>query len=266
MIHQGFDIEGKVALVTGGTSGLGRAIAEGYASAGARVYAGSRTISKVDEARCALKAHGVLNEALELDVSDPASVDAAVSRVMEEAGRIDIVVNAAGIMLRADAFDIDVEEWNRVLAINVTGTFLVCQAAGRAMRGQPEGGSIINIASLSSFVGLAWVTAYGMSKSAVLGITRSLAVEWAPSRIRVNAIAPGVFPTPLNRPLIEGTPRGQWFRNHTPMGRFGEASELVGGAIYLASDAASFVTGEILTIDGGFLACGVPGAPPEIQG
>lgn len=261
MSHPSFDITGKVALVTGGTSGLGRAIALGLAEAGATVYAGSRDAGRVDAARAALKAHSPQNDAIALDVADPASVCAAMDAVVSAAGRVDIVVNAAGITHRANAEDMALDDWERVLRINLTGTFLTCQAAARQMIAQGSGGAIVNIASLASFVGLSFVSGYCASKAAVKELTAVLAVEWAQHNIRVNAIAPGVFPTPLNRPLIEGTPRGEWFVRHTPMARFGEASELVGAALYLASPAAGFVTGATLAVDGGFLACGAPTNP-----
>jgi NAD(P)-dependent dehydrogenase (short-subunit alcohol dehydrogenase family) len=155
----------------------------------------------------------------------------------------------------------ELADWERVLRTNLTGTFLCCQAAARIMK-DGGGGAIVNIASLASYVGLSWVAAYGASKAAVKELTQVLAVEWADLGIRVNAIAPGVFPTPLNRALIEGTPRGNWLKAHAPMNRFGNPEELVGAAIFLCSPAASFITGETLAVDGGFLACGAPANPP----
>jgi len=256
-----FDIAGRAALVTGGTSGLGRAIALGFARAGARVFAGSRDPARVEAAAAELRGIRPDCGALVLDVADPESVRAVVNHVREEAGCIDILVNAAGITHRQPSMDCSLEDWERVLRVNLTGTFLCCQAAARAMR-ESGGGSIINIASLSSRIGLAHVAAYGASKAAVMQLTQSLGSDWAQHGIRVNAIAPGVFPTPLNRALIEGTPRGAWFLHHTPMKRFGRPDELVGAAIFLASPASSYVTGETLVVDGGFLACGVPADIP----
>ena len=262
MAYSPLDISGKVCLVTGGTSGIGRAIALGFAEAGATVVAGSTNPDKVSSIRDELARHGRNHDAVRIDVSDPGSVRDAVEGAARKYGRLDAVVNAAGVIKKQPSLEMPPEEFERIVRINLTGSFIVNQAAGRVMKDQPpnakgQRGSIVNIASLNSFISLSEVLAYACSKSGVLGLIRGLANEWGQYGIRVNGIAPGVFPTDLNRPLIEGTPRGEWLRKHTPMDRFGDASELVGAAIYLVSDAASYTTGETIVVDGGFLSRGV---------
>lgn len=262
MTYPGLDIGGKVCLITGGTSGIGRAIALGFAEAGATVVAGSTNPEKVSAVKAELSRFGRNHDAVRLDVGDVASVRQAVEGVARKFGRIDAVVNAAGVIKKQPSLEMPPEEFERIVRINLTGTFIVNQAAGRVMKEQPPGvrgqrGSIVNIASLNSFVSLSEVLAYACSKSGVLGLIRGLANEWGQYGIRVNGIAPGVVPTDLNRPLIEGTARGDWLRKHTPLERFGDAAELVGAAIYLISDAASYTTGETIVVDGGFLSRGV---------
>ena len=256
MAFAGFDLTGKTALVTGGTSGLGRAIALGLAQSGASVIVASRDESKIAGTVEALKPCVDSCDGISLNVGDPGSIAAAFERVKGERDRLDILVNAAGTIQKKDPLEVTLEEWEHVLRVNLTGTFLCCQAAARMMK-ERDGGAILNIASLTSFVGFSEVTAYGASKAGIAQLTQSLANDWARYGIRVNAIAPGVFPTPLNRKLLEGTPRGEWLRRHAPMERFGEAEEIAGAAIYLVSPAASFTTGEVLAVDGGFLARGV---------
>jgi NAD(P)-dependent dehydrogenase (short-subunit alcohol dehydrogenase family) len=262
MPYPGLDISRKVCLVTGGTSGIGRAIALGFAEAGATVVAGSTNPEKVSAIKGELGKFGRNHDAVRLDVGDAASVREATEGTARKFGRLDAVVNAAGVIKKQPSLEMPPEEFERIVRINLTGSFIVNQAAGRVMKEQqPDAkglrGSIVNIASLNSFISLSEVLAYACSKSGVLGLIRGLANEWGQYGIRVNGIAPGVFPTNLNRPLIEGTERGAWLRKHTPAGRFGDATELVGAAIYLVSDAASFTTGETIVVDGGFLSRGV---------
>lgn len=259
MPHQSLDIAGKVCLITGGTSGLGRAIALGFAQAGASVVAGSSSAEKVSAIQ---KELGTDHLGVRIDVSDESSVRGAIESTVARFGRLDAVVNAAGVIKRQPALEMPPAEFERIVRVNLTGSFIVAQQAGRVMKDQPPDarglrGSIVFIASLNSYISLTEVLAYACSKSGVLGLVRGLANEWAPYGIRVNAIAPGVFPTDLNRPLIEGTARGEWLKRHTPLGRFGDAEELVGAAIYLISPSASYTTGETIIIDGGFLSRGV---------
>jgi NAD(P)-dependent dehydrogenase (short-subunit alcohol dehydrogenase family) len=259
-MYKGLDISGMVTLVTGGTSGIGRAIALGFAQAGAKVIAGSTNPDKV---AAMAKELGAGHHGVRLDVSDEKSVVAAMKSAKDKFGRVDAVINAAGIIAKKPSLEVTTEEFDRIVRVNLTGSFIVAREAARVMKDQPPSGqrnlrgSITFIASLNSFISLSEVLAYASSKSGVLGLVRGLANEWASLGIRVNAIAPGVFPTDLNRPLIEGTERGKWLTAHTPMNRFGAADELVGAAVYLASPSASYTTGETIIVDGGFLARGV---------
>jgi len=258
-MYNGFDISGKVVLVTGGTSGIGRAIALAMASAGAKIVAGSSSEAKVAAIK---KELGGEHEAVQLDVSDEASVKNAVAATVKRFGRIDAMINAAGVIARKPSLEVTTAEFERIIRINLTGSFIAARETAAVMKEQKPDekglrGSIVFIASLNSFISLTEVLAYASSKSGVLGLVRGLANEWAPLGIRVNAIAPGVFPTDLNRPLIEGTPRGDWLKKHTALGRFGEADELAGASIYLISPSASYTTGETIIVDGGFLAKGV---------
>ena len=259
MGYPGLEISGKVCLVTGGTSGLGRAIALGMAQAGAKVIAGS---SNADKVAAMKKELGQGHEAIQIDVADEASVKAATATAMSRFGRLDAVVHAAGVIKRQPSLEMPAAEFERIVRVNLVGSFIVAQAAGRVMKDQApdsrgQRGSLVFIASLNSYISLTEVLAYAASKSGVLGLVRGLANEWAPLGIRVNGIAPGLFPTELNRSIIVGTPRGDALLRHTPLNRFGDAEELVGAAIYLISPSASFTSGDTLVVDGGFLTKGV---------
>jgi NAD(P)-dependent dehydrogenase (short-subunit alcohol dehydrogenase family) len=256
MSLQLFNLSGRVAVVMGGTSGIGRAIALGLAEAGADVISTGRRSVLVNEVGDEIEKLGRKTLRVPVDASKRESIDALRDAALQEFGRVDILLNSAGQNFRKPSHAVTEDEWNGIMDINVTGIFRACQSFYEPLV-QSARGRIINIASLTSYVGFFEITPYAASKSAVLGLTRNLAIEWAPKGINVNAIAPGVFRTDLNAGLLDGTDRGRELLIRTPMKRFGNVGELVGLAILLASDASSFITGQCIAVDGGFLASGV---------
>jgi NAD(P)-dependent dehydrogenase (short-subunit alcohol dehydrogenase family) len=250
-----FDLTGRTAVVVGGTSGIGRALALGLADAGADVVATGRRPDLVDRVAADIESRGRRTLRHPADVASAASLESFRDACGHAFDRVDIVVAAAGVTKRVPTLDMHEADWMHILDTNLSGVLRTYQAFAPPMISR-GGGRLIAVASLASFVGLFEVAAYTASKSAVAGLTRALAVEWAPHGVTVNAIAPGVFETDLNRALLAG-PRGQEFLHRTPMRRFGRLEELVGAAVFLASDAASFVTGQLLVVDGGLLASGV---------
>ncbi len=257
-----FNVANKVVLITGGASGIGKAIATAFVQSGAKVVIGSRTLEKIEQAVTELNQINPANEdspaaiGVALDVTCDNSVQRAVRKTLDAHNQLDIVVNSAGIMMRKPTVELTAEEFNLVHETHVTGTLRVCQAAHKIFHEQHHG-CIINLASISSFVDLVEVTAYAAAKNAILGLTRSLANEWASHGIRTNAIAPGFVPTDINRKMIENTDRGRRILEHTPMGRFGSGDEIAGSAVFLASPAAKFINGHTLVVDGGYLASGI---------
>jgi NAD(P)-dependent dehydrogenase (short-subunit alcohol dehydrogenase family) len=250
-----FDLSGRTAVVVGGTSGIGRTLALGLAEAGADVVATGRRIELVKEVAAEIERHGRRTLTIAADVSDMASLERLRDGCLEAFGKVDILLAVAGMTKKSPTLEMDEADWQRVIDTNLTGTLRACQVFGRPMIAQKYG-RIVTIGSLSSFVGLFEVAAYVASKAGVAGLTRALAVEWAPHNVTVNALVPGLFRTDLNSALLD-SPRGQEFLMRTPMKRFGRIEELVGAAVFLSSEAASFVTGHMLAVDGGFLASGV---------
>ena len=249
-------LKDRVAVVIGGTSGIGRALSLGLAEAGADVVASARRREQVESVACEIEQLERRTVRVICDVADRSSLEHLRSKVLSAFGRFDILVNCAGTTRRVSTLQETERDWNEVLNVNLTGTLRACQVFGAPMleRGY---GRIINIASLASFVALYEVAAYAASKAGVVSLTKSLALEWGPRGVCVNAVAPGLFLTEMNQNLIDGTERGREFILRTPMKRFGKVEELAGAAVFLASDAASFVNGEVIVVDGGFLASGV---------
>jgi NAD(P)-dependent dehydrogenase (short-subunit alcohol dehydrogenase family) len=248
-----FDLGGKVAIVTGGGSGIGRQMADGLAEAGADIVVCARKPERCEQAAEELRALGVRSLGLRCDVRDPGEVQAVIDRTRAELGRIDVLVNNAGTSWGAPAEDYPLEGWQKVIDVNLTGVFLCSQAAGRVMIDQGGGGTIVNIASVAAFGGaepeLMNAVAYNAAKGGVVSFTRDLATKWARHGIRVNAIAPGWFPTDLNKVLLDARPEA--YLEHIPLRRFGGPDDLKGAVVYLASAASSYVTGQTLVVDGG---------------
>lgn len=250
------DLSGRVAVVLGATSGIGRTIAVGLAEHGADVVPTSRRKEQVEHACREVEAAGRRTIRRTTDVSRRESIDELRDRVLDQLGRIDILVNAAGYTSKQPTVKVCEQQWSAMLDVNLNGALRACQSMYKPLKASGAG-RVINIASLGSFVAFHEVAPYCASKSALLSLTRSLGCEWARDGIRVNAIAPGVFPTDLNTRLVRDTARGRELLSRTPMGRFGDPKELVGVAVMLASDAASFLTGQCIVVDGGYLASGV---------
>jgi NAD(P)-dependent dehydrogenase (short-subunit alcohol dehydrogenase family) len=251
--YSGFDLDGRVVVVTGGGGGLGAAMARGVASAGAAVAVADVAAERAAAVAAEVAAAGGRGLGVGVDVTDPAAVARMADEVTRALGPIDGLVNAAGVTRRAAAAEFPLEDWHRILAVNLTGTFLCCQAVGRGMLARRRG-KIVNIASIAGRIGLPGTIAYSASKGGVVMVTRGLAVEWAPYDVQVNAIAPSWFQTSMGN-LIEREPEyRERAMRRVPAGRLGQPDELVGALVFLLSDASRMVTGHILAVDGGTLA------------
>jgi NAD(P)-dependent dehydrogenase (short-subunit alcohol dehydrogenase family) len=255
-LEEKFSLKNRVAVVLGGTSGIGQAIARGLARAGATTIASSRDRERVEVQAADIESLGSKTLRIPSDVQDRGSLQNLCDEAVLAFGQVDILVVTSGLLKKMPSEDVPDEDWTRIVDVNLNGTFRANQVFGRQMIRQQRG-SIINIGSMTSFVSFSEVAAYGASKGGVLMLTRTLACEWARHNVRVNGIAPGVFRTPLNTKVLDIPERFAAIAGRTPMARVGNVEELVGAAIFLASDASSFVTGEMLPVDGGFLAKGI---------
>lgn len=255
-MRSALDLSDRVAVVIGATSGLGRALAIGLAQHGADVVPSGRRAGQLEDVCRAIEESGRRTLRQPVDVGERQAIDVLRDAALDRFGRVDILVNAAGQTFRRPAQTIEERLWSCLIDTNLNGALRACQAFYGPLK-ESGRGRIINIVSLGSFLAFHQVAAYCAAKSALLSLTRSLACEWARDGIVVNAIAPGIFPTDMNREMILQTDRGKEMLARTPMGRFGKPEELVGAAVLLASDAASFLTGQCIAIDGGYLASGV---------
>lgn len=249
-VLKSFDLRGKKALVTGGGSGLGRAMALALAEAGADVGVAARRMEKLEAVAEEIRALGRASAAIPLDLSEPESVAAAAERAAAELGAIDILVNNSGVSGAGWAADLPITEWDQVMATNLRGAFLMCQAVGAQMieRGS---GVIVNVASVAGMIGVKKLSAYTASKGGLIQLTKTLALEWAKYGIRVNALAPGYVLTDINREMFNSEAGGQMIKTHIPMGRVGQPEDMAGAVVFLASDASSYMTGAALVLDGG---------------
>lgn len=248
-----FSLKGQIALVTGSSRGLGRAVALGLCQAGARVVLNGRNPDALKSARAEMSAAGFDVAASRFDIADEGDVEKAVARIEDEVGPVSILVNNAGINRRAPFEEFPTAEWREVMAVNLDGMFFVSRAVGKRMVARKRG-KVVNIASLLSEAARPSITPYAASKGAVKMLTKGMAVEWAKHNIQVNAIGPGYFTTDMNQALVADETFDAWVKQKTPAGRWGDPSELVGAAVFFASAASDFVTGQILYVDGGWLA------------
>lgn len=253
MIHRLFDISGKVVLVSGGSRGIGRAIAEGLAEAGATVVLCAREQSTLQDAVSAIQQKGGRAAHRVLDVSDTPAIGPVVDSVVAEFGRLDILVNAAGVNRRAPAAEVPESDYDWIMDINLKGAYFLSQAAGKVMVAQGSG-KVINITSLTSHVALPNVSAYGASKGGLLSLTRSLAAEWGRHGVQANAISPGFIYTDLTKKVWDRPEMMAWLQAAAPAGRVGTVEDCVGAALFLASPASNYVNGQVLIVDGGLLS------------